>query len=58
MNYNSKKLPGKIKSKIARRKRNRYHNDAYLFPDNDHIIADQHQKKTKLKIDLIVTNSQ
>ena len=34
MKYNAKSLTQKVRSKVARRKRNRYHNDAVLFPDD------------------------
>lgn len=33
--YNAKQHPKKIQSRIDRRKRNRYHNDAALFPDTN-----------------------
>lgn len=49
MNYNSKKLPKKIASKVARRKRVRYHNDAALFPDND-LTTDRKRRKSVKKL--------
>jgi hypothetical protein len=47
MNYNSKKLPKKIASKVARRKKVRYHNDAALFPDNNLAIDRKRRKSVK-----------
>jgi hypothetical protein len=47
MKYNAKSLPQKVRSKVARRKRNRYHNDAVLFPD-DNLTVDR-KRRASLK---------
>jgi hypothetical protein len=47
MNYNTKTLPGRIKSRIMRHKRVRYHNDAVLFPDDNPKIDRKRRKAIK-----------
>ena len=47
MNYNSKSVPKGIQSKISRQKRNRYHNDAVLFPDNNLSVDRKRRKAVK-----------
>jgi len=47
MNYNKKTLPGRIKSRIMRHKRVRYHNDAVLFPDDNPKIDRKRRKAIK-----------
>lgn len=48
MNYKSKTASKKVQAKIARRKRNRYHNDAAFFPD-DNLDVDRKRRKALKK---------
>ena len=47
MNYNKKNIPGRIRSRILRHKRVRYHNDAALFPDDTQKIDRKRRKALK-----------
>ncbi len=47
MNYKSKFVTKNVQSKISRRKRNRYHNDAALFPDNNLSVDRKRRKAAK-----------
>ena len=49
MNYKSMSVSKKVQSKIARRKKDRYHNDAVLFPDNDLDVDRKRRKSVKKK---------
>lgn len=49
MNYKSKPVTKRVQSKISRRKRNRYHNDAALFPDVG-LNEDRKRKKALKKL--------
>ena len=48
MKYNAKLLTGKVRSKVMRRKRNRYHNDAALFPDDTLTINSKRRMSLKI----------
>lgn len=50
MNYKSKSVTKHVQSKISRRKRNRYHNDAALFPDNNLNVDRKRRKAVKKQI--------
>ena len=47
MKYNKKIISNKIKSRIMRHKRVRYHNDAALFPDDTQSIDRKRRKSLK-----------
>lgn len=49
MNYKSMSVSKKVQSKITRRKKDRYHNDAVLFPDNDLGVDRKRRKAVKKK---------
>lgn len=49
MYYRSKKYPTKVKKRIMRHKRTRYHNDAALFPDNTMAYDRKRRKSLKQK---------
>jgi hypothetical protein len=49
MKYNAKQFPKKIKARIQRHKRVRYHNDAVLFPD-DSSNEDRKRRKNIKKL--------
>ena len=48
MKYSSKSFSDKVKSRIARHKRVRYHNDAVLFPDST-LLTDRKRRKSLKK---------
>ena len=47
MKYNKKIISNKIKSRIMRHKRVRYHNDAALFPNDTQSIDRKRRKSLK-----------
>lgn len=51
MNYKSKNVTKKVQSKISRRKRNRYHNDAALFPDDTALVDRKRRSALKKRPD-------